>query len=70
MCLNSFALFLFVPAFRRVEFNFLCQPVHPSTDDPDVLRLVLISYCFFMIKFLDLVDTAFFVLRKRNHQVS
>ena len=67
--LNVVIIFLAVPVnFRMKEFNFFCQPVDRS-DSPDSALLAKMSYCFFAIKFLDMADTAFFVLRKKNRQV-
>lgn len=50
-------------------YNILCQPVdYSNTEVP-----LLIAYgChdYFILKIIDLLDTVFFVLRKKNNQIS
>lgn len=52
---------------RRV--NFMCEPLD-FTDSYVGLKSAEMSYCYLLLKVLDLFDTIFFVLRKRQRQIS
>ncbi|XP_052860218.1 elongation of very long chain fatty acids protein 7-like [Anopheles cruzii] len=64
--------FLFVEGFRLGYlrgYSFLCQPVDYSpTEVPTMIARR--CYYYFLVKVLDLLDTIFFVLRKKQNQVS
>nr|QXU64625.1 fatty acid elongase 14 [Blattella germanica] len=51
------------------RYRLLCEPVDWSESD-HALEIARGVWVFFMIKFTDLLDTVFFVLRKRDRQVS
>ena len=36
----------------------------------DALKMVFLGYCFYISKFIDFFDTIFFVLRKKNNQIT
>lgn len=52
-------------------FNHLCQPVDKNPD-PNSPAMIMASalYWFYMSKLLDFVDTFFFVIRKKNNQIT
>lgn len=52
---------------RRV--NYLCEELD-FTDSWIGMRSAQMSYFYFLVKVLDLLDTIFFVLRKRTRQIS
>ncbi|ESO07753.1 hypothetical protein HELRODRAFT_76239 [Helobdella robusta] len=52
-----------------VGYSYSCQPVDHSTS-PQAIRMVNVSWWFFISKFIELLDTVFFVLRKKNNQVT
>ncbi|XP_059610236.1 elongation of very long chain fatty acids protein 7-like [Phlebotomus argentipes] len=52
-----------------VRHNWLCQPLDYSSS-PNSLHIVKLVYYYFLTKVLDLLDTVFFVLRKKNTQIS
>lgn len=54
---------------QRKNFSFVCQPVDYS-ETHDGLHELYLSYGYFLLKVLDLVDTVFFVLRKKQSHVS
>uniref|UniRef100_A0A182UI04 Elongation of very long chain fatty acids protein n=1 Tax=Anopheles melas TaxID=34690 RepID=A0A182UI04_9DIPT len=64
--------FLFIEGFRLGYlrgYSFLCQPVDYSpTEIP--IAIARRCYYYFLVKVLDLLDTIFFVLRKKQNQVS
>lgn len=51
------------------NYSFICQPVDYSNSEAAV-RVLRAGYCFYISKFIDLFDTMFFVLRKKNTQVT
>ncbi|XP_065158757.1 very long chain fatty acid elongase AAEL008004-like [Atheta coriaria] len=50
-------------------YSYTCQPVDFS-NNPVALRTVRGCYLYFLSKFFEFLDTAFFVLKKNNHQIS
>ncbi|XP_076686855.1 very long chain fatty acid elongase AAEL008004 [Andrena cerasifolii] len=51
------------------DYNFYCQPVDYS-NDPQALRMCRAVHVYFLCKLVELLDTVFFVLRKKNRQIS
>ncbi|XP_049955822.1 elongation of very long chain fatty acids protein AAEL008004-like [Schistocerca serialis cubense] len=51
------------------KYSWLCEPVDYS-DDPDSLKVASITWLYFIVKVTDLLDTVFFVLRKKNSQIT
>ncbi|KAK6634814.1 hypothetical protein RUM43_008349 [Polyplax serrata] len=51
------------------EYNFKCQPVDYS-DNPTARRMASAVWYYYMCKLIELSDTVFFVLRKKDNQVS
>lgn len=55
--------------FSERKINYWCEELDFS-DSFLGIRSAQVSYCYFLIKLLDLFDTVFFVLRKRTRQIS
>lgn len=51
------------------NYSFLCQPVDYSTN-PLAMRMARVCWWFFFSKIIELSDTLFFILRKKNNQVT
>lgn len=51
------------------NYNWSCEPVDYS-DSPSALRVSLACYLYFLNKISDLLDTVFFVLRKKDRQIT
>ena len=67
-----YCLYLFEEGLRLAylsDYSLICQPVDFSTNDK-ALRIAFKCYLYFVLKFIDLADTVFFVLRKKQNQVS
>lgn len=63
---------LAVDAYRFTyarNYSFICEPVDFSYS-PEAIRIAKIAHCYFLIKVIDLMDTVFFVLRKKQNQVT
>jgi len=56
--------------FFNLEFDVVCQDLEPSHMSPNDLRLINALWVYFMSKIPECCDTIFFVLRKRNRQIS
>ncbi|XP_041064052.1 elongation of very long chain fatty acids protein 1-like isoform X2 [Carcharodon carcharias] len=50
-------------------YTFQCDPVDYS-NSPKALRMVHVAWLFLFSKFVELFDTVFFVLRKKNSQIT
>lgn len=51
------------------NFNWVCESVDRSVN-PLTTKLLKFCYLYFLVKLLDLMDTVFFVLRKKMNQVT
>ncbi|CAB3377394.1 Hypothetical predicted protein [Cloeon dipterum] len=51
------------------HYRLLCQPIG-APDDKASMRMVRAHYVYFVSKFIELMDTVFFVLRKKYSQIS
>merc|ERR1712130_756964 len=67
MCYVSWTYFGFYPGSRKYSWH--CEPVDYS-DNPDSLRILSLAWWYFFSKFVDLLDTLFFVARKKYSHVS
>ncbi|KAL5243516.1 hypothetical protein ACI65C_010926 [Semiaphis heraclei] len=68
-----FSLYLVKEAFRLVwlrdDYRLFC--IEPNRDDPDIANQQAFTVWLFLAsKFLDLLDTIFFVLRKKQSQIT
>jgi len=69
---------IFVKAFILLRYGYDtwgCQPNDPGVGNPEATtpkawELVIVAYVFFLTKIIELLDTVFFVLRKKYNQVS
>lgn len=65
--------FFFYTASIHTSFGiktWYCTPVDPNAFDPEWRYKLTIGWLYVLSKFVDLLDTVFFVLRKNFHQVS
>lgn len=60
----------FLTAFQ-MRYSLSCQPVDWTySHDPISMRMVSINWLFFFSKIIELADTVFFILRKKDSQVT
>ncbi|KAK4019678.1 hypothetical protein OUZ56_001691 [Daphnia magna] len=76
MVYNAFQIvfngWMFYHICRLTWFNgysFICQPVDYS-DNEDALELIKMGYCFYISKFIDFLDTLFFIMRRKDNQIT
>merc|ERR1711928_103393 len=67
MCYVSWTYFGFYPGSSKYSWH--CEPVDYS-DSTDSLRILSLAWWYFFSKFVDLLDTFFFVARKKYSHVS
>ncbi|VVC93378.1 unnamed protein product [Leptidea sinapis] len=51
------------------KYKWICEPIDFS-NTPDSLNVAGFVYHYYILKYLDLLDTIFFILRKKTNQVS
>ncbi|XP_065155675.1 very long chain fatty acid elongase AAEL008004-like [Atheta coriaria] len=51
------------------RYSYRCEPVDYS-NSPNALRAIRACYMYYLSKFTEFIDTLFFVLRKKNDQIS
>lgn len=57
-------------SYAREDWSLWCQPYLPSTNSPSDKIYAQCAYLYFILKVSDLLDTVFFVLRKKHNQIS
>ncbi|XP_012936436.1 elongation of very long chain fatty acids protein 4 [Aplysia californica] len=60
---------LILSSWTVPEFSLTCQAMDYS-DNPYSVRLAKVCWWFYFSKIVELMDTVFFVLRKKNNQIS
>lgn len=68
--LNAYIFYeFFISAWMNPKVDKFCAPID-SSDDPMSLRLANAVWWFYFSKIIELMDTIFFILRKKNTQVT
>ncbi|XP_032221888.2 elongation of very long chain fatty acids protein 4 isoform X1 [Nematostella vectensis] len=68
--LSAYMVYEFIASILSIpEFNLMCQDVSYE-EDPRLMRLARVCYIYYLSKFVEYFDTFFFILRKKNNQIS
>lgn len=68
--LSGYLFYEYLMSGWLFDFTIIgCQPVDYSSS-PKALRMVRTCWLFFFTKFIDLLDTVFFIMRKKNNQLT
>lgn len=67
--LSSYMFYEFLVSSYSAGYSLTCQPVDFSMD-PLSMRMANVSWWYFFSKIIDLIDTVFFILRKKNNQMT
>lgn len=60
----------FVTTFCEPSFNLLYEPFVETDTSPNTMRLINAHWWYFASKIIEFADTFFFILRKKNNQIS
>uniref|UniRef100_A0A3Q0R5C2 Elongation of very long chain fatty acids protein n=1 Tax=Amphilophus citrinellus TaxID=61819 RepID=A0A3Q0R5C2_AMPCI len=69
VCLSAYMFYEFTASSWLAGYSLLCQPVNYS-DSPSAMRMARVCWWFFVSKVIELCDSIFFILRKKNSQVT
>lgn len=67
--LNAFVVYEFLMAGWATTYTWRCDLCELGTS-PETLRMVRVSWLFYISKYVELLDTVFFVLRKKQSQIT
>lgn len=67
--LNAFLVYEFLMSGWGTTFTWRCDLCDYSSS-PQALRMVRVAWWFYFSKFIELLDTLFFVLRKKHSQIT
>jgi len=68
--LSGYMLYEFIASILSMPgFNLWCEQVKYE-DDPRQIRLARVIYIYYLSKFVEYFDTFFFILRKKNNQIT
>lgn len=65
----TFCLFQGIWYAYAVDYSLTCQPINWS-NEPNAMQVAHGVHTYFLLKIADLLDTIFFVLRKKDRQIS
>ncbi|XP_053507288.1 elongation of very long chain fatty acids protein 1a [Ictalurus furcatus] len=66
---NAYIVYEFMMSGWATTFTWRCDLIDVSTA-PQTLRMIRVAWLFYFSKYVELLDTAFFVLRKKHSQVT
>ncbi|XP_012939739.1 elongation of very long chain fatty acids protein 7-like [Aplysia californica] len=69
VALSGYMFYEFLMAGWLTGYSLGCQPVDYS-NSPKALRMARVCWLCYMSKFIELLDTVFFIMRKKFNQVS
>ncbi|XP_029380539.1 ELOVL fatty acid elongase 8a [Echeneis naucrates] len=69
VCLSAYMFYEFTASSWLSRYSLLCQPVDYS-GSPLAMRMARVCWWFYFSKVIELSDTIFFILRKKNNQLT
>ncbi|XP_077084838.1 ELOVL fatty acid elongase 8a [Siphateles boraxobius] len=69
VCLSAYMFYEFTASSWLANYSLLCQPVDYS-ENPLAMRMARVCWWFYFSKVIELTDTMFFILRKKNNQLT
>ncbi|KAK2531704.1 elongation of very long chain fatty acids protein 4 [Columba livia] len=67
---RSLSLVYFLVTSVLANYSYLCQPVDYSRSELGMRQMARVCWWFFFSKVIELLDTVFFILRKKQEQVT
>ncbi|XP_039591613.1 ELOVL fatty acid elongase 8b [Polypterus senegalus] len=68
--LSSYMFYEFLVTSLLANYSYLCQPVDYSSSSKLGIRMAKVCWWFYISKVVELLDTVFFILRKKNNQIT
>ncbi|XP_012720266.2 elongation of very long chain fatty acids protein 1 [Fundulus heteroclitus] len=69
VALSVYIVYEFLMSGWATTYTWRCDPIDTS-DSPQALRMVSVAWIFWFSKIIELMDTIFFVLRKKHGQIT
>ncbi|XP_051553057.1 ELOVL fatty acid elongase 8a [Myxocyprinus asiaticus] len=69
VCVSAYMFYEFTASSWLANYSLLCQPVDYS-ESPLAMRMARVCWWFYFSKVIELSDTMFFILRKKNNQLT
>ncbi|KAJ8406380.1 hypothetical protein AAFF_G00306110 [Aldrovandia affinis] len=69
VALNAYMVYEFLMSGWGTTYTWRCDLCDLS-NSPDALRMIRVSWLFYFSKYIELMDTMFFVLRKKHSQIT
>lgn len=66
---NAYIVYEFMMSGWATTFTWRCDLIDTSSS-PQALRMIRVSWLFYISKYVELLDTVFFVLRKKQGQIT
>lgn len=71
VCFSAYCVYnIFRVCYWNGNYSLLCQPVSTNKSSPQAIEEVVCIWYYYMAKITDLLDTLFFILRKKFNQAS
>ncbi|XP_051626710.1 elongation of very long chain fatty acids protein 7-like isoform X3 [Manacus candei] len=70
MALSCYMFYEFLVTSVLGNYSYLCQPVDYSQSELGMRQMAKVCWWFFFSKVIELLDTVFFILRKKQEQVT
>ncbi|XP_014478533.1 PREDICTED: elongation of very long chain fatty acids protein AAEL008004-like [Dinoponera quadriceps] len=67
--INLYLFFMVSYAMWLINFNFRCEPIDYS-NTPNNILICRLTWYYFLLKIVDWLDTIFFILKKKQNNVS
>ncbi|XP_008283977.1 elongation of very long chain fatty acids protein 1a [Stegastes partitus] len=67
--LNAYIVYEFMMSGWGTTYTWRCDLIDTSSS-PEALRMIRVAWLFYFSKYIELLDTAFFVLRKKQSQIT
>jgi elongation of very long chain fatty acids protein 7 len=68
--LSAYLFYEFLVSGWLFDYTLGCQTVDYSTTNPKALRMAHACWLFYISKFIELLDTVFFILKQKTNQVT
>nr|XP_039253978.1 elongation of very long chain fatty acids protein 4-like [Styela clava] len=68
--LNYYIMKELISASKAAKYSYICTPVKHDSYDPNEMRIANALWWYYFSKLIELLDTVFFMLRKKSRQIT